>query len=336
MRTSLTLILTLSLVACGDDDDGPTGTPDAMMQMTPDARLADARPPDAMSGVSVARGDYLVNKTILCIDCHTPRNPDGSFQTDKHLSGVQCLIDVMPMNDQAGCLHSRNLTNHATGLMTRTDQQIKDMIMIGVRPDGTFLHPVMPSWQLARLTPDDADSIVAYLRTVPGVDHTVPANQAPFNNVPAATAPMTDAEVPTVTATVSGTTQASADRGRYLAQFSCLDCHTPTTEPGNPRPLQFDKAFQGGRAFVIGGPFGTVTTRNLTPHLTGLLGYTVADIVRVLREGKDKDMKGVCPPMPSALGGPLTGITEADATDIANYLVNLAPAEADWPLCQIP
>jgi mono/diheme cytochrome c family protein len=190
----------------------------------------------------------------------------------------------------------------------------------------------MPYWSLHRLTESDADAIVAYLRSVPGVDHTVPANEAPWAD-PEHIAPMSDAEALSVTATATGTTQASADRGRYLANFGCVDCHTPVTAPGSARPLDFSKAFQGGRDFPIGAPFPDVVyTSNLTPHATGLAGYTIADIVKVLREGKDKDGKGVCPPMPSALMGPLQGITEADATDIANYLVNLPPADNMIPM----
>lgn len=313
--------LVLGLVACGDDDDG--GNPDAPLAF--DARIADAAPPDA--NAQVARGSYLVNTVMLCIDCHTPRLPSGAFDTSKHLSGVECFLDVIPEAGM-GCLHSRNLTNDPTGLMNRTDQQIKDMFLNGVRPDGTFLNNVMPYWNLHQMTADDASAIVAYLRTVPGVEHTVPANEVPWNDVPAATAPMTEAEALMVTATAPGTTQAAANRGRYLANFACVDCHTPLNPPGSARPLDFSKAFQGGRDFPVGDPFpATVYTANLTPHANGLAGWTVADVVRALREGKDKNGAGICPPMPSAVMGPLQGITEADATDIANYLLNLPPGD---------
>src|SRR5688572_10994387 len=307
MQKSLALILVLGLGACGDDDNGNGGTPDA--RRAADARPADAGAPDA--NPAIARGAYLVNTVMLCIDCHTPRNQDGSFDMSKHLSGVECFIDAIPASPTMGCLSSRNLTNHATGLANRTDAQIKKMFLDGERPDGTFLVNVMPYWLLHRMTAADADAIVAYLRTVPGVDHTLPANQVPFTPPPAATAPITEAEAVAVTATAPGTSQASADRGRYLANFACVDCHTELNPPGSPRPINFSKAFQGDRDFDLGPPFGTVYSQNLTPHATGLAGWTVADIVRVLREGKDKNMALVCPPMPSALMGPLSAITEA-------------------------
>lgn len=332
MKRSLACFLVVALAACGDDDKATTY--DARPQGTADAGVADAGSPDA--NTAVARGAYLVNTVMLCIDCHTPRNADGSFDMTKHLSGVECLVDVDPNNPNVGCLSSRNLTNHATGLMTRTDEQIKNMFMNGVRPDGKFLSDVMPYWLNHHMTDADANAIVAYLRTVPGVDHTVPAQQPPFANVPAATAPIMDSEMTSVTATAAGTTQASADRGKYLAYFACVDCHSPLNPPGSARPVDLTKAFSGGRDFDIGPPFGVVTTRNLTPHASGLMGYTVADIVRVLREGKDKDMKGVCPPMPSAGPGTLRNITEADATDLANYILNLPAIDAVHPLCSIP
>jgi hypothetical protein len=323
------LVLGVSAAACGDDDDNGT-TFDA--RLAADAGVADAKAgPDAASPL-VLRGKYLVDNVMLCIDCHSPRLPSGAFDPPKYMSGVECFVDAIPGNDTMGCLSSRNLTNHATGLANRTDDQIKKMFLDGERPDGTFLVPVMPYWALHRMTAADADAIVAYLRTIPGVDHAIPANQVPFNTVPGAVAPMTDAETLSVTATVEGTTQASADRGRYLANFACVDCHTPLGPQGG-RPLDFSMAFQGGRDFELFPPFPDhVYSMNLTPHATGLAGYTVADIVKVLKEGKDKNNANVCPPMPSAFGGPLTGITTEDATDIANYIVNLPPADHMIPM----
>src|SRR5687767_183518 len=115
MQKSLALILVLGLGACGDDDNGNGGTRDARPAAdaagAADARPADAGAPDA--NPAIARGAYLVNTVLLCIDCHTPRNQDGSFDMSKHLSGVECFIDAIPASPTMGCLHSRNLTNHA-------------------------------------------------------------------------------------------------------------------------------------------------------------------------------------------------------------------------------
>ncbi len=36
----------------------------------------------------VKRGEYLVNKVGLCIDCHSPRNERGEFIAGAHLAGA--------------------------------------------------------------------------------------------------------------------------------------------------------------------------------------------------------------------------------------------------------
>ena len=320
----LALLMVMVCAACGDDGN----TPDARV-MLPDGGAADAASPDAGSpdaGMTLAqRGDYLVNHVLLCVDCHTPRNPDGSFDSSRHLAGVDCFIDIDPANADVGCLSSRNLTPHATGLGTRTDDQIKTMMTTGVRPGGGFLAPVMPYWLMHRLTADDQNAIVAYLKTVPAVDHQIPAQQPPWNNLPAAAPPVADSMFPA--AGGSGDTLASAQRGRYFATMVCLDCHTPDAAPGGPYPIDLTKMFMGNRAFPLGPPFGTVYTTNLTPHATGLAGWTVAQVVTALKQGRDNQNRGICPPMPSGPMGPFAGLTDADATDIANYVLNLPARE---------
>ena len=227
-------IALLILSACGDDDDAPV---DAGTDGAVDGGKAgtggggrggrggssgggsgmgagtgggmDASVPmdsggDASVADKVARGDYLVNHIAACGDCHTPRTQTGAPDMTKFLAGIECFADVDPANDAVGCLHSRNLTNHETGLKNRSDQDIKDMFMKGERPDGKALHPVMPYYVLGNMSEDDADAIVAYLRTVDGVDHMLPPSQPPFT-APDAPAPRwPEALIPMPSARLSG------------------------------------------------------------------------------------------------------------------------------------
>ncbi len=324
MKRALLGLMLLGAAACGDDDDNG-GNPDA-------APTADAGGgADANTAAVLERGRYLVENVMVCGDCHTPRLPTGAPDTTKILAGSLCFVDAMPPADNGmGCLHSRNITNHATGLANRSDAEIKAMILTGVRPGGTFLHPAMPYWLFSGLTDGDADAVVAFLRTVPGIDNQIPANEAPFASVPAATAPLPDADVPAAGGT--GAVHDSAVRGRYLARLVCIDCHTaPSANPTDPKPINVAKAFQGGRLFegFPSPPFpaGGIYTANLTPHATGLAGWTAADIVKVLKQGKDRQDMNVCPPMPVGPMGAFAGLTDADATDIANYIVNLPAGE---------
>jgi mono/diheme cytochrome c family protein len=319
------LVLAVALVAaCGDDEKT---NPDAAA--TPDAPPApDAAPPDAGPQPSVARGDYLVNHVLACSDCHTPRLMDGSPDMTKFLSGVECFIDTDPAVGM-GCLHSRNLTNDPTGLMNRSDAEIKNMFQHGMRPNGDSLFPSMPYYIFANLTDVDADSIVAYLRTVPGVSHTVPANEFPFSlaasQPPAPAFDMSLVPMPT-------TMDASHMNGRYLATLACLECHTVRTNAMNPASLDTTKLFAGGNDFpaaLLGLPVPPfpmdIYSLNLTQDATGIMGRTAQDIATELKRGKDPMNQGICPPMPAGPMGAFGGLTDSDALDIGNYIVELAP-----------
>jgi len=324
---SLGLILILILAcACGDDDEV---NPDASAPQ-PDAAViptTDAAPPDAAVDPAI-RGQYLVDHVSLCIDCHTPRKVDGSLDMDNYLAGAECFIDIDPTDVDVGCLHTRNLTNHATGLMNRTDVQIKAMFLDGLRPNGSALIPVMPYWSFHNITSEDADAIVAYLRTVTGVDHAVPANQAPWV---APASPATAIDTNDIPVPPAGPDFDSATRGRYLAAFAgvCMECHTPELDPATspPRPMDVSMPFAGNRPFpgLPSPPFDTTLSHsaNLTQHATGLDGWTVADIKKVIQMGVDPDDDVICPPMPAGPMGAFGGLTDADVTDIANYVVSL-------------
>jgi hypothetical protein len=63
---------------------------------------------------------------------------------------------------------SRNITPDTEhGLGSWTDDQIKRAIIAGIRPDGAKLVRTMPFDWYAKIAPDDLDSIVAYLRSLP-------------------------------------------------------------------------------------------------------------------------------------------------------------------------
>jgi hypothetical protein len=245
------------------------------------------------------------------------------------LSGVECLEDRLPDDPIRGCIHSRNLTNHETGLQNRTDAEIKDMFTKGERPDGKSLHPYMPYSVLGNMRDSDADAIVKYLRTVPGVDHMVPPSEPPFTQPetpaarwPADSLPMPRADYPE---------RDAALRGRYLAAQVgvCLDCHTPRDAADLPIHAQ---AFAGGRTLLrppgagVEWPARIVST-NLTPDDTGLRTWSVDDIVRGLQRGENRapDWQPACPPMRSADMSTFAGLTDGDARDIAHFLRSLAP-----------
>jgi hypothetical protein len=299
----------------------------------------------------VARGQYIVNVLGACTFCHTPLLPNGTRDQEKLFAGIDCFADLDSPTFQdngngTGCLSTRNLTNHATGLANATDSQIKDAFRNGVRTDGKRIVPIMPYWVFHNMTDEDTDAVVAYLRTVPGKDHVVKANEAPFSlyndgvidSIPglfnAHVTPLLDSEIPLPS---GGVNNASAMRGRYLSSMVglCIDCHSPTTSF-----IEIDRTqvFGGGRVFPKGelglvDPGNTfpmfIATRNLTSHMTGLGGWTREQIRAAIADGKDREGNQVCAATHGGLVSGYAALEKQDLEDIAEYLYSLPAVDRD-------
>jgi hypothetical protein len=85
-----------------------------------------------------------------------------------------------------------------------------------------------------------------------------------------------------------------------------------------PKKIDAAKAYEGGREYTVGAM--KVYSVNLTPDDTGLKGWSAAGIVKVIKMGLDRNGARICSPMRA-----LPGMTDQDATDIANYLLSLPP-----------
>ena len=135
--------------------------------------------PDAEAGFTeeslhdpVRQGAYLV--TIgHCMECHSTREKGVSdYVNGLGRGGRQfdpSLVQGFPADWQSSI--ARNITSHkSAGIGDWTDAEIKRAITQGVRRDGTKLKPPMSFASYAKMTDDDLNAIVAYLRTVPPKD----------------------------------------------------------------------------------------------------------------------------------------------------------------------
>jgi mono/diheme cytochrome c family protein len=342
-RLWLTMVAVLA-VGCGDNK-----VPQSIDAPMPDTGRS-----------QVDRGRYIMNNLGVCTFCHTPLNPDGSRDLTRLFAGVECLFDFVPDNFPnpgdgvgIGCVNSRNLTNDPTGLMFATDEQIKDAFRNGNRTDGKKLSPVMPWWAFHNMSDDDADSIVAYLRTVPGVTHQVPPNEEPiieFNEGNIPMPPYLDKAKITMPDPLAPN-QDSALRGRYLVSMVglCVDCHTPTINPdptviADAFTLDQDRFFVGGRQFpaeALGLPVPPypplINTRNLTRDATGLMDFSTDDIKNAISKGKDKMGNAVCAATHGSTTSPYAALDPSDLDDIANYVFSLPAVVNDTsPNCAGP
>ena len=124
---------------------------------------------------AVERGKYLVN-IAGCNDCHTPGYFLGKPDMARFLGGSEVGFEIPGL----GVFHGPNLTpDKETGLGGWTDAQILAALQKGTRPDGRMLAPIMPWHAFANLTPQDAQAIVAFLRSLPPVKNKVPGPFGP-------------------------------------------------------------------------------------------------------------------------------------------------------------
>jgi mono/diheme cytochrome c family protein len=240
----------------------------------------------AQAQPSAERGGYLVNTIGACSNCHTPRlpPPGGGPNLERRLSG-----GFQTFNEPFFTVKGSNLTpDRDTGIGAWSDADIKRALTEGVRPNGMPLAMVMPYNFLRVLTPNDLDSVVAYLRTLPAIRNEVqpPVYKAatPAPPVPGAERPMTDDDLKT-----------PVKQGFYFASLAhCMACHSRVSEDV---PADFKGAWgKGGRVFK--GPFGESTAANISGHKEkGLGGWTDAEIKRALTEGTSKDGRRLKAPM---------------------------------------
>lgn len=115
-----------------------------------------------IEGATVEYGAYLAGPVAHCMECHTPLGPQGP-KLDTHL-GAGGFEFFGPW----GVSVAKNLTSHPEdGIAGYPDDELRAMIARGIRSDGTEMLPPMPYGYFARMTPQDIDAVIIYLRSLP-------------------------------------------------------------------------------------------------------------------------------------------------------------------------
>lgn len=124
---------------------------------------ADKPMPEADLSNPVKKGFYLAT-AAHCMECHTPMDKGRHDFSKLGAGGTE-------FPGPWGKSVSRNITSSkAKGLGDWSDDEIKRAITQGIHKDGSKLRPPMGYPFYARMTPDDLNAVVAYLRTVPAVE----------------------------------------------------------------------------------------------------------------------------------------------------------------------
>jgi len=116
---------------------------------------------DIPRGPTVEYGAYIAGPVAHCLECHTPFGPQGPMIDTALAQGG------FEFPGPWGVSVAPNIPSSADGLADYTDDQIKAMITQGKRPDGSPMLPPMPYGHFARMTPEDLEALVLYLRTLP-------------------------------------------------------------------------------------------------------------------------------------------------------------------------
>jgi hypothetical protein len=304
-------------------------------------------PPDGAAAGSalvdpavLERGEYLVRSVAGCGECHTPRDAQGHLDMSRWMAGVANRFDLVPDDPDTGSVSAPNLT--PAHLATWTDAQIEHAFLDGVGIDGAPLFPLMPYYAYRNMTDADAAAIVTYLRALPAVDGDVPARQPLPVAFDSPAPPLPESAIPHTTLPAADPSFAAAERGRYLAGEIgfCLDCHTPWRLGVTP-PLDLARVFGGGRSFsALEWSFpppapAVVYSYDVTPHASGIAGWTPDEVVTVLSHGTVPTGGSLCGPMPSGPLGGFGGLLDGDAHDIGVYLTTIPPIAGgdDAPQC---
>ena len=125
------------------------------------------------------RGRYVFNALSACSDCHSPH--DVNQPGVPIIEGALGSGEVMPFDGLPGRVVAPNLTpDPQTGSGTWTDDQLARAIREGVGHDGRALFPMMPYGLYKDMSDEDLASVVVYIRSLPPVNHPLPATDIIF------------------------------------------------------------------------------------------------------------------------------------------------------------
>jgi mono/diheme cytochrome c family protein len=195
----------------------------------------------------------------LCEGCH-----------GKDLSGINNWFNAGPL----GTIDSANLTSGegGAGLEFTSDEDYVKAVRHGVDPEGKpiFMPAVVST---AHLSDEDLGAIIAYVKSVPPVDHTTNGQHfTPLARIMLAAGMLGKLPVESVSHDIHVTAPAraaTAEYGEYLVNTNdCHVCHGPN---------------------LNGGPYPDPTIKKISPNLTPggeLAAWSEEDFLNTIRNGK--------------------------------------------------
>jgi mono/diheme cytochrome c family protein len=247
-----------------------------------------------------------------CSSCHA--TPDQDDRT--RLGGGYALKSPF------GTFHVPNISLHARdGIGGWSTADFVRAMREGVSPDGRHYYPAFPFMSYQRMTVDDLADLFAFMKTLPAVEGRAPDHDLPFpfgirRGIGLWKLAFLDGRM----FAPDPSRSATWNRGAYLVEGPghCAECHSERNAAG---AIIEERRFAGGP-----NPEGRGAVPNITPHPTGIGGWSIQDIALTLKTGETPNFIKVGGLMTSVVRN-TAQLTDADRAAIAEYVLSLPPRE---------
>lgn len=268
---------------------------------------AEARTPDANRTPNVENGRVLFFAGG-CTSCHAVPNNDDKLR----LGGGYALKSPF------GTFHVPNISPHKQdGIGSWTTADFIRAMREGVSPDGRHYYPAFPYTSYQRMNAEDLSDLFAFMQTLPVVEGRVRDHELPFPfNIRRGVGLWKLAFLDGQVFTPDVSKPVSLNRGAYLVNGPghCVECHSERNAAG---------AIIDARRFAGGpDPEGRGIVPNITPHPSGIGGWTVSDLTTLLKTGETPNFDTVGGPMGAVVAN-TAQLPDADRQAMAEYLLSL-------------
>ncbi len=112
----------------------------------------------AVSSGNAERGRYIAHDVAMCVQCHTPRGPEGQLLSDRAFEGAP-----IPVGKPAQWKLWAEFAPRIAGLPQYTEEQMVALLTTGLGREGKPLRAPMPTFKMTR---QDALDVAAYLKSL--------------------------------------------------------------------------------------------------------------------------------------------------------------------------
>ncbi|MFD2250078.1 mono/diheme cytochrome c family protein [Pseudochelatococcus lubricantis] len=280
----------------------------AFWWLTSPDRITIGREPVPAGEADIANGRLLFDAGD-CAACHA--TPGGDRL---HLGGG------LAMHTQFGTFHVPNISPHETdGIGGWSVQDFVRAMRAGVSPDGRHYYPSFPYTSFQRIGPKDLADMFAYVRTLTPVPGRAPAHDLAFPfSMRRGVGLWKLAFLDGREFEPDPSKSAEWNRGKFLVEgpAHCAECHSPRNFAG---AIIAERRFSGGP-----NPDGAGFVPNITPHETGIGGWSKSDVVELLTTGFTPEFDSVGASMRAVVEN-TARLPPEDREAMAEYLLSLPP-----------